>query len=41
MNEERLKNLRRKKKNLTIEEYCQMKPDERMELSLFDNHTQF
>jgi hypothetical protein len=41
MDEERVKSLRKKKKNLSIEEYCRMKPEERMELSLFDNHIQY
>jgi hypothetical protein len=41
MDEERIKNLRKIKKNISIEEYCLLKPEERMELSLFDNPQQY
>ena len=36
MDEDRIKQLRKKKK-LSIEEYCALTPQERMDLSIFDN----
>ena len=36
MDEEKVKKLRKKKKQITIEEFCKLSPAERKELDLFD-----
>ena len=41
MNYEKLKNLKKKVKNLNLEQYCQMTHDQRQNLAVYENPTEF